>query len=142
MAKKINTYLSENEVFDRICNRFEAPAWVVLPQVRSTTGYSRKERYADALAMSVWPSRGLELHGFEIKVNRADWRKEFRTPEKAEEIAQYCHKWWIVAANDTIVLEGELPPNWGLLIASKNGKKFKRLKEVTPAKVLRPRPLL
>ena len=45
----------------------------------------------------VWPSRGLYLHGFEIKVHRNDWLRELKNPAKAEEIAGYCHFWWVVA---------------------------------------------
>src|SRR5438876_1169784 len=71
---------------------------------------------ADALAMSLWPSRGLELHGFEIKASRADWRTELRNPETADEIATRCDRWWIVAGSADIVTDGELPPTWGLLV--------------------------
>ena len=44
----------------------------------------------DAVIMSLWPSRGLELHGVEIKVSRADWKREAADPAKAEAIAAYC----------------------------------------------------
>lgn len=91
-----------------------------MTQVRNATGYNRVTRTADALAMSLWPSRGLHLHGFEIKVSRHDWLRELKNPEKAEEIAQYCHFWWVVAPDGVVPAE-EVPANWGLL-ALKAGK--------------------
>lgn len=97
--------------------RYAAPAWALLEEVRNKTGYGGgPERYADALAMSLWPSRGLELHGFEIKASRGDWLRERDDPEKAEAISAYCDRWWLVVQSDGIVLDGELPPTWGLLV--------------------------
>lgn len=66
--------------------------------------------------MSLYPSRGLELHGLEIKVSRNDWLRELKDPSKAEEIARHCDRWWLVVGDAAIVQPGELPPTWGLLV--------------------------
>lgn len=95
-------------------DRYSAPEWAVLFEVPNATGGAAARR-ADAIAMSLWPSRGLEVHGFEIKVDRRDWLRELKAPQKAEEIARFCDRWWI-AAVPGIVREGELPPGWGLLV--------------------------
>jgi hypothetical protein len=92
-------------------------AWAVLPQVRNGTGFARNPRTADVLAMSLWPSRGIFLHGFEIKVSKNDWKTELLNPAKAEAIAQYCGYWWIAAPAD-VVNVFELPVNWGLMAAT------------------------
>ena len=39
-------------------------------------GFAGGGRYADAIAMNLWPSRGLAVHGFEIKISRGDWQRE------------------------------------------------------------------
>ena len=117
--KKIKTY-SEDALYRMIETRHRPPAWACFPSVRSQTRYSGNIRTADAIAMSLWPSRGLELHGFEIKSTVADFRLEIRNPEKAEEIARFCHRWWIVAPKGVATLD-DLPPTWGLYEAS-NGK--------------------
>ena len=70
----------------------------------------------DALAMAMWRSLGLEVHGFEIKLSRSDWLREKRQPFKAEELCLYCDRWWLVLGDKDIVKDGELPPTWGLLI--------------------------
>jgi hypothetical protein len=100
--------------------RYSPPEYAFLPQVRNATGFAGK-RTADAVAMSLYPSRGLYLHGFEVKVSRGDWRRELKDPEKAEEIARFCHFWWIVAPQG-VVDAHDLPPDWGLLVLNKGGK--------------------
>ena len=98
-------------------DRYPANEWVLLEQVREGTGFGN-HRTADAIAMNLWPSRGLALHGFELKVDRRDWLRELAQPEKAEAIARMCDAWWIVAPKDVVHL-GELPAGWGLLTAGK-----------------------
>lgn len=93
--------------------RYSAPAWGLLWEVPNGTGHN-KSRTADAMAMSLWPSRGLELHGFELKTVRSDWLGELKNPAKAEALAKYCDRWWIVA-EPGVVEVGELPPSWGLI---------------------------
>lgn len=114
-------------------NRFCPPAWAFIPQVRNGTGFTSITRTADAIAMGLYPSRGLNLHGFEIKVGRTDWLRELRNPEKAEEIAQSCDFWWVVAPKDIIKVE-EVPDSWGLMIpfgaTTKVIKKAEQLKPI------------
>jgi hypothetical protein len=95
--------------------RYPAPEYAFLPQVRNATGAGHS-RTADALAIGLWPSRGLILHGFEVKVSRGDWLSELRNPAKADRIASFCDRWWIVTGAADIVQDGELPATWGLLI--------------------------
>jgi len=70
------------------------------------------QRRADAVAMGLWPSRGLPIHGYEFKVSRQDWRAELRNPAKAEAIGQWCDMWWLVTA-PRVIKPGELPDLWG-----------------------------
>jgi hypothetical protein len=93
--------------------RYQAPAWALFEEVCNSTGAGARRR-ADALAISLWPSRGLELHGVEIKANRTDWLRELKQPDKSETIQGYCDRWW-VATSKGLVKPGELPPTWGLL---------------------------
>lgn len=107
--------LTEARVFELIQDRHPAPAWATLRTVADSTG-GGPSRFADAVSMSLWPSRGLELHGFEIKLSRSDWRQELKNPKKAEAIGAYCDRWWLVIGDESIVKDGELPPLWGLLV--------------------------
>lgn len=90
--------------------RFAAPEWALMEEVAPSTGGGT--RYADAVAMNLWASRGHALHGFEIKTGRGDWLKELKDPAKAEAVARYCDHWWLVAPAG-VVKDGELPLGWG-----------------------------
>jgi hypothetical protein len=114
--------------------QFPAPAFCLLEQVADGTG-ARQHRWADAVAMSVWPSRGYTLHGIEVKVNRYDWLHEIQQPQKSAAVQKYCNHWWIAVSDSMIVQPGELPSTWGLTIL--NGKK---MKVVTPAPYLEAEP--
>lgn len=115
--------------------KYAAPQYAFLAQVRSCTGAS-SARTADALALGLWPSRGIHLHGFEIKVHRSDWIKELRQPEKAEEICQFCDRWWVVVDHESIVEDGELPATWGLMVADGSSLSVKAEAPLIPAKPL------
>ena len=124
--------MHESDLIALLENRFCSPEYALLPQVRNQTGFGYRVRTADALAMSLFPSRGLHLHGFEIKTARADWLNELKNPEKADAIAGYCHFWWMVAPGEKVIPKSEVPMNWGLLYpfgktlrAAKNPEKMK-----------------
>lgn len=129
--------MNAEDLYEMIERRYQPPGWAVLPGVASATGTGLQRR-CDAIAMSLWPSRGLELHGFEIKISRGDFLRELKDPDKAEKIARYCDRWWLVADDDTIVQDGELPPTWGLLV--RHGKSLRLKKDATklePAELTR-----
>lgn len=105
-------------VYSLLEKRFPAPAFALLPQVRNGTGFTRKvTRTADAIAMSLYPSRGIYLTGLEIKVSRSDWLKELADPSKADSIGRYCRYWYVSAPKGVIDL-GEVPETWGYLECS------------------------
>lgn len=96
-----------------IAARFAPPAWACFFEVPPATG-GPGDRRADAVAMSLWPSKGLELHGFEIKRSRADWLRELKDPHKSDRVGRYCDRFWLVVEDAKIVQPGELPGGWGL----------------------------
>lgn len=115
--------------------RFTSPEWAIFFEVGDGTG-AQHRRWADAVAMNLWPSRGLSINGFEIKVSRSDWRSELKNPAKSEPVQQYCDYWWIVAPAG-IVPKEELPDTWGLFEVSPSGK----IKQVVAAPKLTPKPV-
>ncbi len=107
--------LTNGQILAALRERYPAPEYAFMEQVRSRTGFHGDIRTADAIVMSLFPGRGLELHGMEIKVSRSDWIREKVQPQKAEEIQRHCDRWWLVVGAENIVHDGELPPTWGLL---------------------------
>ena len=123
---------TESNMYALLRLRYPQAEYALFRHVPNGTGGSTT-RTLDAMCMSLWPSRGLDIMGFEIKCSRSDWLTELRNPAKAEALAKYCDYFWLVVADDKIVKAEELPRTWGLLVA--NGTK---LKIVTPAPKLDP----
>ncbi len=131
----LKTKLSATQVRQAMSKRWAAPEYAVMWEVGRATGAVSHQRYADAVIMSLWPSRGLELHGVEIKVSRSDWRREAADPAKAEAIAAYCDRWWVHTGPGVIQDTSELPPMWGA--REFDGRAWRTIKEAekTEAKV-------
>jgi chorismate mutase len=115
--------------------RFKAPEFALFEQVANGVGW-KANRWADAVAVGIWPSRGLLIHGFEIKVSRTDWKKELADPKKSEEVQGFCDHWHIVAPRG-LIPTSELPPTWGLVeIGEKHASKVR-----VEAPKLKPKPV-
>lgn len=123
-AIKINSA----EIRKAMSSRWAAPEYAIMWEVGEGTG-SHSGRYADAVIMSLWPSRGLELHGIEIKVSRSDWRREAADPKKAEAVAKYCDRWYVHTPKGLITDISEVPPAWG--VREFDGRQWTTLKEAS-----------
>lgn len=77
---------------------------------------------ADALYVGFTSASGRLLVGHELKVSRADWRRELDKVGKADFWADNCHQWWIVAPGPEVVPKEELPHGWGLMYPSTRTK--------------------
>ena len=117
---------TEHQLFQLINKRYAGDAYAVLASVRSKTGSDGKIRTADAVVMSLWPSRGLWAAGFEIKSQLSDLRRELKDPAKAEEIARFMRYWWLVLADRRWLdkLELPIPETWGILCPDDKGEKL------------------
>lgn len=129
--------MKSSDVCRALAKTYCHPEWAILFEVPNATG-ARHSRIADAVAMSVWPSRGLHVHGMEIKVTRYDWLKnEKQNPAKAEEFYNRCDFFWVVTP-EGIINDGELPPTWGhIIVTEKLTTRIKVHAPVNPA----PKPL-
>ena len=123
--------LTTDQVIERLSKKYAQPEYGFLTQVRNGAGFSAT-RTMDAMAMSLWPSRGLHITGFEVKVSRGDFMREIKNPSKADELACFCDYWYVVVGDKEIVKPGDLPPTWGLIVPSGTGLKV--AKEATKLK--------
>ena len=126
-----------SNVHSAIAKRFSPPEYATFFEVGDATG-GRHTRWADAVAMGIWPSRGLELQGFEVKVSRADWLREKADPTKSAPVQRFMDRWWVAVADEKIVQDGELPTTWGLMVLQ-GGKLVTKVKapDLTPEPVTR-----
>lgn len=120
MSKAPKPKRTEAEMLAMLRDRYtekagNGDAWAFVTHVRDAAGFDAK-RTIDGLAMSLWPSRGLLVHGFEVKCDRGDWLREMKNPAKAESFARLVDRFWLVVADEAIVKDGELPEPWGLLV--------------------------
>ncbi|KAF1702836.1 hypothetical protein CSC66_08670 [Pseudoxanthomonas kaohsiungensis] len=93
--------------------RFPERSHALLFEVADACG-SSQSRFADAIAIGLWPSHGHRLDGMEIKVSRGDFLREMKDPTKSEPIYQFCHRYWLCCPKG-MVQPSELPETWGLL---------------------------
>lgn len=113
--------VSAKQVVEMLRKRYsEEREWVTAEEVGNRTGYGQSRR-CDFMAMNLYPSKGLALHGHEIKVARSDWLNEIQDPSKAGAFTKYCHYWWIVAPKGVVKLE-ELPADWGYMEVGKTAR--------------------
>jgi hypothetical protein len=93
--------------------------WVLARDVRNQAGFGGYRgpmlRTADLIAVDTWESGPVRLVGHEVKCSRADWLRELADPSKAAAFEPFVAEWWLVAADRSIVREGELPAGWGLM---------------------------
>ena len=132
MSKKLDTI----EVMQRLDDRYSKDsACILMTEVSDSTG-SLCSRHADAVAMWLWPSKGFEIEGFEVKTSRQDLIKELNDVTKWEAVGQFCDRWWLVVGDKSIVKLEELPPMWGVMYPVPSG-----LKIMKPASKLDKKPV-
>ncbi len=104
-TEKLNTHAL-------LLKKYPPGEYALMAEVSDAAGFGRS-RSADFVAMSLWPSRGLSITGFERKSYRGDWLKELKTPEKAENIFQYCDYWYLLTDSEDVARIDEIPETWG-----------------------------
>ena len=130
--------LGAANVYDAIVLAHPAPEWAVIAEVSDATG-GRASRRADALAMNLWPSRGLEVRGFEIKVSRGDLKRELVDPSKADAVGAFCHTCALATPPGLVRAEDTVPACWGLFeVDEKGAGEWKRQPTMRPADEVKP----
>jgi hypothetical protein len=132
--KKEKIKMTCDAVLDILAKEYPSPDMAFIREMRAGTGWSNPSR-ADAIAMHLWPSKGLELVGYEVKVSRSDWLRELKQPEKAY-IKKFCDRWYLIVPYRDIVKLEELPDDWGLKVVEDGA-----IRIVVEAEQLYPRPL-
>lgn len=74
---------------------------------------AEQRRRVDFLSVNLWGNRGRMMHGVEVKVARADWLKELRSPKA--DIWFGLVDYWYLAAPQGVAQLDEIPETWGYL---------------------------
>lgn len=107
-----------------LAEKYPHPRFAAMWECAVGTGHVFRARYADLLVLNLWPSDGIELHGFEVKASRADLKKELADPAKAHALARYCHRWTLVTYDTAVVGTTTLPESWGWWSVKPEGDGF------------------
>lgn len=109
----------DGEIFLALRDKFPLPEWITAGEIYGDPNYA--SRRIDFVAVNCYRSRGFEIVGVEIKISRADFLREMRDPDKAEQCSRYCDRYFLATDKD-IVDPAELPKGWGLMLP--RGSKF------------------
>lgn len=97
---------------------YDKIGYKLFEEVKRSSGYMKPERFADAIAISIFPSNGISLTGFEMKENRADLLNDLRDLSKSEALKQFCDYWILMIphSNYEEILKGkiQIPDDWGV----------------------------
>jgi len=88
------------QIQKRLQERYRLPNWALFFEVTEKLGVNSTRR-ADAIAVSLTESP-CRILGFEIKVNRSDWLKELKNPDKSSKFINLCNEFYIVADRDVV----------------------------------------
>lgn len=116
--------LTTEQVHERLAKKYEMPEYLWFTEVPFL--HEGRTRLADGVAIPTYESRGTEMHGFEVKVTRADWLRELKEGSKAEACAQHCDRFWLVLGDPAIAFDAEVPAKWGILVPHGDGLKVRR----------------
>lgn len=109
--------MTTTELRQRLRLRCQWPDWALYEEFSLGAGRDGRPSYtiADAVALGMTGRTHGQVHGFEVKASRPDWVREMRTIGKADDVLQFCHRWWLVAPAD-VARADELPGTWGWLV--------------------------
>jgi hypothetical protein len=103
----------------------------VTPDGKEWTHERTIRRRIDAVAVGTWKKTDHLIHGFEIKVSRADLLSELKDPEKAAPAINMVDRWWLVLGDAKILKDTDpVPEGWGIMAA--HGRGLKVLREAAP----------
>jgi len=126
-----------SDIYSTLRGRFPENEYVLMKEVSDKAGHGRS-RSADYIAVNLYPSRGLAIHGIELKSYRGDWLNELKNPSKQENHFQYCDYFWLLTEDEKIAKLEEIPVSWGWLcirgdriFTKKQAPQLKKPKPVT-----------
>lgn len=118
--------MNAQEVYSAICQKFsDSRQYAIATEVGLTTGGSR--RRIDVVIVNCYASNNFRIDGIEIKVSKADLRRELEDPDKHVAFFDLLD-YYTLACPEGIADLSLLPPKWGLLVVSDDGRAYYRRK--------------
>ncbi|MEL6362834.1 MAG: MmcB family DNA repair protein, partial [Pseudomonadota bacterium] len=111
--------ITASDINRALKERYSGQEWRIWFEVSQSTG-AISGRRADAVAMNIWPSKGFQIHVFEVKVSRSDFKAELADPNKWKAIGKHADFFWLACPVGLVDRE-EVPEAWGLMELTKGG---------------------
>lgn len=106
-------------VIDLLKKRFaDSREWVCVTEVAKGTGGNH--RRLDMVAMNCFASNGYAIEGIEVKVSRADLRRELQDAAKHNVFFDSLD-YYSLACPEDIADMSIIPPKWGVYVVKANG---------------------
>lgn len=102
------------DIYTILQGRYRPNDFALMAEVSDKAGHSRTGSL-DYVAVDLWPSRGLAIHGIELKRSRGDWLRELKNPAKQENHFKECNHFWLLTTDESIAKLEEIPITWGWL---------------------------
>lgn len=111
--------MNESEIYQALLNykrrAIETGEIGIIRHFRFGTGYDGgANNTIDAMAVSCWPGKGIEVVAYEIKTSIADFRAELKKPFKRLSAVVYSNRFYFLASAG-VIPKKELPLEAGLL---------------------------
>jgi len=116
--------MEAKDIVHRLESRYFPPEWATFTELPDGTG-SAHCRTIDLFAQNCYPSKRFLSVAVEVKVTRADFRRELENPGKRLVWEKEANEFWFAAPKGVIPVE-ELPEGAGLLEARGDGLRAKR----------------
>lgn len=84
--------MNTGELTNLLADKFKNDiSTMFLTEVANSTG-GEARRFADAVTIGLWPSKGYSVEGYEIKVSKSDLEHELQDITKWEAVGQFCDR--------------------------------------------------
>lgn len=131
MSKKTNKVTAKF-----LLDKLEQEGVVLLREVRNKAAH-HANRSLDGMSFGTWPSKGTHMVGYEVKINRSDWKKEIEDIEKSEAFRPFCKYFYLVSSKNIAEFH-EIPETWGWL--EWDGRRMVTVKPAPENKSIQPLP--
>ena len=115
-AKDIKSW----EIVKLLAEKYNDPGhYVCAAEVSNGTGAYACRR-VDFVAVDCWPSSGLNIMAFEVKISKSDFRRELFDPSKHNIFFDEIDNYSIVAPDYVLDDQRIIPPKWGIVHVVRN----------------------
>lgn len=108
-----NSDITANDILLHLGEMYsDANQYVCAAEVSPRTG--AWERRIDFLVMNCYDSEQLKIQGYEIKISKADLKRELEDPDKHAVFFDAIDFYWLIAPKQIVDNIDLIPPKWGV----------------------------